>query len=720
MKNLHQENRSKEELSSVNITGTSRETYIDGLSAAGLKFVRIALLLIVVQLVSYHHSLACWPTGNVTWTGNSNSNWNNAANYSGNWGALPGNRDRVIIDPDNYTNAPVINSTPSFTPASIMVRDGGSLTVNVSAATSYVEIGGDDNSIVVKSGVKLSVNSDFLLSSNGGRVTLSGGGDVDVKNDLIFENNATRLVNNLTGQLSVDGDAIFEAIGSRLDNNGNVSIEGDLRTDGILDINNRVNNNSDAVLTIGGDIDFKGAASYIDNEGTITQSGNFAGIDLLSLFDNKSGGTWNWTYTGGAPDWNVVSVLTSSGTIVYGGLGSQAVLPLEYNNLVISGSGTKQLQAATTVNGSLTLSGGYVALNDADLTIGNSGSINNASASQFIITNGNGRLTQNNLGSGGRTGNILFPVGTATSSYTPLTINNSGVADNYSIRLESGLYDDGYSGPAQTANAVNKTWFIDEAVEGGSDVTLTLQWNVSDQLSGFSPTAVRIIHYDGSLWERMSEGAASGTGPFTMSASGVSSFSPFGVEGEDGVLPVELMTFNAAMHGEAALLKWATASELNNDYFTIEKTTDLEHFEEIGIVQGKGTTDERSDYEFYDRDPSYGISYYRLKQTDFDGTFTYSEVTKIDNKTGSEVPGFKMYPVPNRGEHLTIRATGLSSDEECALAIVNLQGQLVYQGSVRIYNNEEVTLNFGQKLPQGIYTLRLNATTPIVKQFVVK
>lgn len=682
--------------------------------------VKAIILLSIFQLAVHSQLYACWPTGDVTWTGNTDSDWNKASNYSGNWGALPGNRDRVIINPSNYTNAPVISNNPSFSPASIYLNNGATLTVNRSATSAYFEIGSGTNTITIQSSRKLTVSEDFLLSSNNGRVVVEGGGDVEVVNDLIFENNGTRLTNSSSGNFEVKGDIELAAITSRLENNGNISITGDLKTGGTLANANRIENNASGTLTIGGDINFNGAANTVDNYGVVNQSGNFTGIDLLCDFDNHAGATWNWFYTGGAPDSDMPAVLTPNGTIVYAGAGSQPVLPIAYNNLVISGSGTKQLQGNTAVTGTLTLSSGKLALNNADLIIGSSATISNASSSRYIITNGTGKLIQNGIGAGGRTGNVSFPIGTSASSYTPLIINNSGTADNYSVRLGSAVYDGGYSGTAQTSDVVNKTWYIDEEVIGGSDVALTFQWNDADQLSGLSPTDVKVIHYDGTQWETMASGAAIGSGTYTMTATNISSFSPFGIEGGAGTLPVELLYFKGDMTGDVAVLEWATASELNNDYFTLERTTDLENFDVVTTIKGKGTTEERNDYKYHDNIPLSGTVYYRLKQTDFDGTFTYSDVIKIINNSVSETAELNMYPVPNHGDQLTLTIKGLASEKETPVVVYNTQGQIVHQQQVVIENASEVVLAFQEKLPVGVYTLRVNTAQPLTKQFSVR
>jgi hypothetical protein len=95
-------------------------------------------------------------------------------------------------------------------------------------------------------------------------------------------------------------------------------------------------------------------------------------------------------------------------------------------------------------------------------------------------------------------------------------------------------------------------------------------------------------------------------------------------------LPVELISFTGKISGENILLNWATASELNNDYFIIEKATDEALFSETGRVNGMGNSSQQNSYSFIDESPSAGNNYYRLKQVDFNGAFEYSIIIVID------------------------------------------------------------------------------------------
>lgn len=109
-------------------------------------------------------------------------------------------------------------------------------------------------------------------------------------------------------------------------------------------------------------------------------------------------------------------------------------------------------------------------------------------------------------------------------------------------------------------------------------------------------------------------------------------------------LPIELISFTAQPRASEIELKWSTASEQNNDFFTIQRSQDAEQWEEVRTIQGAGTKSDRTDYETTDDFPYPGVSYYRLKQTDFDGQFSFSQVRRVDV---SRFEFVKVYPNPS-------------------------------------------------------------------------
>ena len=157
-------------------------------------------------------------------------------------------------------------------------------------------------------------------------------------------------------------------------------------------------------------------------------------------------------------------------------------------------------------------------------------------------------------------------------------------------------------------------------------------------------------------------------------------------------LPIELLSFNAYFDPiqKSVLLNWETASELNNDYFTIERSEDGFVWNELKKIQGAGTSSEAITYSTIDHQPFFGISYYRLKQTDFDGKFEYFDAKSINHsRSSTEIHVNQQLIIINE-----------LVDQ---LHIYNLNGQLIAQ-----QNN--VGPNYqAPDLPTGIYILKMLA-----------
>src|SRR3989338_2813037 len=111
-------------------------------------------------------------------------------------------------------------------------------------------------------------------------------------------------------------------------------------------------------------------------------------------------------------------------------------------------------------------------------------------------------------------------------------------------------------------------------------------------------------------------------------------------------LPIELVDFEALPQKSTVHLTWMTATELNNDYFTVERSRNGIDFEAIGYMDGAGTSSSLVRYSLVDANPLEGLSYYRLKQTDFDGTTDYSDVKAVLFQEELDV---ELYPNPANG-----------------------------------------------------------------------
>ena len=183
---------------------------------------------------------------------------------------------------------------------------------------------------------------------------------------------------------------------------------------------------------------------------------------------------------------------------------------------------------------------------------------------------------------------------------------------------------------------------------------------------------------------------------------GFTSFSKFGFGGSGGgALPIDLISFTGELIGGNVLLEWVVASQINNDYFKIEKSLNCEQWEEISRIPGAGNTNTLMTYKIYDENPHNGVSYYRLSQTDYDGKFEeFRPISMIYDKPII----LSINPNPVEDElHLYLEETlrGVTH-----LTIFNAKGQKLYtKGFIGDYNL--IHLNV-EKYQKGYYLLEVD------------
>ena len=191
-------------------------------------------------------------------------------------------------------------------------------------------------------------------------------------------------------------------------------------------------------------------------------------------------------------------------------------------------------------------------------------------------------------------------------------------------------------------------------------------------------------------------------------------------------LPVILLSFAAELVDNTQVaLVWVTASEINNDHFTIERSTNGLTFTEIIRVSGAGDSNSELEYEAYDDSPAEGISYYRLKQTDFDGTeetFTMVVVNFEKNSDGSCI--LRVFPNPCIGQ-CTIDLSECEHNEsaEIKVEMIDALGNLVYSKiPYRQFDGSfQFSIDSSNNLKPGVYIVRgASQSESYTKKVIVK
>lgn len=329
--------------------------------------------------------------------------------------------------------------------------------------------------------------------------------------------------------------------------------------------------------------------------------------------------------------------------------------------------------------------GGGIIIIRANSIVGNSNRITADGVSNTATAGADGS------GGGGAGGAILL----SASSFATLNVSANGGTGGSTNN--DGL--DRCVGPGGGGGA-GAVWFGSASTPAGVTVS---------QNGGAAGTT--LVTLQGNCTVGGTNGAAAG-------ASATPTFNLSAIEGAVA-LPIELLRFDAAPQAEAVELSWATASELNNAYFEIERSVDGERFETIVELPGAGTSSTAQRYEVLDHHPVEGVSYYRLRQTDFDGKSTVSWLAAVEYIKPSEL--LSTYPNPVSTASTLTLDLRLHQKEELQIVLLDAAGRAVHTSNGwfdRGFQKHQLQL---PELSAGVYYLRvqLGATSVANKRIVV-
>ncbi|GAA0892129.1 hypothetical protein GCM10009122_18080 [Fulvivirga kasyanovii] len=441
-------------------------------------------------------------------------------------------------------------------------------------------------------------------------------------------------------------------------------------TSGDLTISGTCTISSD--ITITGALKFSSDATLVINSGVIvTVTGDFeTGVWPGGTYTISGGGTLN---VAGRFYNNIYqkSLTISDLTVNVDNNGGTSESKNEYGSIFNLENGT----LFTVTNGN------FVNGNSAELTIDNS---------TMIISSGNYKNDSGSSTTVQNEGSLIVSDGDLTTEgASQLMVDNSTVNisndfnNSFQAQLDivnnstftiGGVFDNGYdtygnpvnegyinvNGSNLNVGYFNNAFASNMDIDGGGVVTVT-----NDLLNDYGAS---IDIPDGTL-------VVGGT--ITDNNNGINATCSDGCCGNGcGALPVTVIDMGYQLVNNHVVLKWRTASELNNDYFSIEKSTDGKSFAKVGVVDGAGTSYMATGYQWKDEIQLQGISYYRLKQTDFDGSYSYQKTIKID--PGHATSEFRIMPNPVSQEDF-IYVYGIG-EERATWKIQTINGQVLNEG----------------------------------------
>jgi hypothetical protein len=364
---------------------------------------------------------------------------------------------------------------------------------------------------------------------------------------------------------------------------------------------------------------------------------------------------------------------------------------------------------------------------------------------------------------GTTTGSHIYPFGTyetdgTAGHYIPVTFNNKGNSSgNTKISTRRTLttdnkpwagasdatstpvaavtdMNDAVIGGDGSVKAVIDRWWDIEVHTGtgtpsimtgtGADVTFSYWGPKENTLS--SPCAqvgdpLWVQHWDGTAWDKTLTGATdNNTGVHSATGASLKAFSPELLTDAVAPLPIELLSFNAEYNGEFVETKWVTATELNNDYFTVERSTNGIEFVFIGNFASKapgGNSTSNLNYTLNDKDVTTGIYYYRLKQTDFDGSYKYSDIAPVKIEEGSA----GVFVVkPNPTQSAADIEYHCSSSEKAFLKVFDYRGRVIINKEINCEKGQNISTIDLSNETDGIYIITMTVNEKVYKTKLIK
>jgi len=384
---------------------------------------------------------------------------------------------------------------------------------------------------------------------------------------------------------------------------------------------------------------------------------------------------------------------------------------------------TTTLGVNTNITNAVTLTSGKVVLGAYNLALGTTSAnvtLNGGTSANYFNASSTGVLRQyiNSLTS------YFYPVGDATN-YSPITnisINSGTLTNAY---IDVNVTDAVHAELGTNTDFISRYWTVSPSgISGTVDYDISYQYITAD-VTGNDANLYPVKYGDiggtdhwagptgtGTYYEMGAGSVAAVTNILTW--TGLATFSDFtGVDKDGDALPIELINFEGICKESIINLYWSTSAEINNDYFTVERSYDGHDFDYLGIVQGAGNSPYINNYQYTDFNVL-AKQYYQLKQTDFDGNFSYSEIISVACKQEENEIG--IYAIDDL-IFINNFAT-YDSNEEIMYSIIDQTGRLLSRKLV-VCVNGQMKINISH-LSSGLYHFSLYSGDDVITKKIVK
>ena len=607
---------------------------------------------------------------------------------------------------------------------------GGSTGGNITLGAATLTIGNNNSSPVAYAGVISGTGA--IIKTGTGTLILSGSnsysGLTTINAGMLQLGANGGAINTPLGTTgagtTVTSGAVFDLAGYTLGTAEPLSLNGTGITNGGAIINSGSSASYSGAITLGSDA-IVNASNQITLSGTLspnTYSLTKAGINSLVFSSNtisvKDLTISAGTLVGGSSTINLSGNFSNSGTFTCGtssvnflGTSAQNIATATFNNVTLNNSTSPATSAAAltgniTVNGSLTLSSGILTTGSYYVDLGSTGSISEGASITAPTSYVTGTLKatralmQNVQNTFGGIGVDITEANVNNNSTVVTRITGTGCVGNFGSKTGIKRYFTIVPTTDISLNGIMVFHYYDSEITGHTEANIKIFKSVDNR----------------QMWTLQNSTVDATNNKLTL--TGITSFSDWtGSDAVNNSLPISLKSFEVNKVNEFAEIKWTTWSETNNALFSIERSQDGEQWKSIYTCDGAGTTTKEHRYLVTDSNPSSGINYYRLKQSDIDGKFTYFNIKSINFSNDSI--SMQIYPIPAKAEQMNIQISSFKTTT-ATIGIFDLIGQQICSGDIEVGTSPiQIKLSDICTLIPGSYYVIISNNNRVVRKKIL-